>query len=100
MRLTLTTTKAVTALVVSLWMAALACLMGCTQPLFFNSPAKVEASASQRNSVNQTQPDLMADMESCHHAGSNCPAPSNDKRPPSNGTVSCCPLEITVTPKW
>jgi hypothetical protein len=88
------------ALVVSLWMAALACVMGCTQPLFASSQAIVEAPASQRNSVNQTQPDLMADMESCHHSGSNSPAPSNDKKPPSNGTVSCCPLEITVTPKW
>jgi hypothetical protein len=89
--------KAGMATAVSLWMAVLACVMGCTQPVLANSQAIVEASESQRNSVNHSQPELMADMENCHHSGSNSPAPSNDRKPLSNGAVSCCPLEITVT---
>ncbi len=92
--------KAGMATVISLWMAVLACFMGCTQPVLASSQAIVEASANQRNSVNHSQSEQMADMENCHHSGSNSPAPSNDRKPPSNGAVSCCPLEITVIQKW
>jgi hypothetical protein len=100
MRLTLHTMKAVMAVAISLWMAALACVMGCTQPILASPSQVLDASASQRNSISHGQPDLMANMESCHHSGNNSPAPSNDKKPPSEGAVSCCPLETTVTPKW
>jgi hypothetical protein len=98
MRLTLHTIKAGMATAVSLWMAALACVMGCTQPVLASSQQIVDASATQRNSSDHGWPDLMADMESCQHSGSNSPAPPNDKKP--NTAVSCCPLEITITPKW
>jgi hypothetical protein len=95
MRATLHTIKAGMATAVSLWMAALACVMGCTQPVL----AKIaDASATQRNSSDHGRPDLMADMEGCHRSSSNSPAPPNDKKP--NTAVSCCPLEITVTQRW
>jgi len=98
MRLTFQTFKAGLATAVSLWMAALACVMGCTQPVLASSQQIVGASATQRNSSDHSRPDLMADMDSCHHSGGNSPAPPNDKKP--NTAVSCCPLEITVTQKW
>jgi hypothetical protein len=42
----------------------------------------------------------MAGMEICHHSGGNSSVPPSDKQPASNGALSCCPLEITVTQKW
>jgi hypothetical protein len=42
----------------------------------------------------------MADMESCHHAGGSSSVPPSDRKPASNGALSCCPLEITVNQKW
>jgi hypothetical protein len=42
----------------------------------------------------------MADMESCHHSGSNSSVPPSDRKPASNGALSCCPLEITLNQKW
>jgi hypothetical protein len=98
MRLTFDTIKAGMATAVSLWMAVLACVMGCTQPVLASSQQIVDASATQRNSSDHGRPELMADMESCHDSGGNSPVPSNDRK--SNTAVSCCPLEITVTQRW
>ena len=92
--------KAGTATGVALWMAVLACLMGCMQPALASSQTIADASASRENSANHRQSELMADMQSCHHSGGDSSVPPNDKKPSSNGSVSCCPLEITVTPKW
>jgi hypothetical protein len=100
MHSTLQILKAGTATGVSLWMAVLACLMGCTQPALANTPTIVDASSSQKHSADHSKSGLMADMENCHHSGGNSSAPPNDRKPASNGPVSCCPLEITVTPKW
>ena len=99
MRSTLYILKAGTATGVALWMAVLACLMGCMQPALASSQAIADAPASQKNSANHTQSELMADMEGCHHSGSDSSVPPNDKKPSSSGPVSCCPLEVTVTPK-
>src|SRR5437879_240016 len=100
MRATLKILKAGSATGVSLWMAVLACLMGCTQPALASSPAIVDASSRREDSADHTQSGLMADMENCHHAGGNSSAPPSDRKPASNGPVSCCPLEITVNQKW
>lgn len=94
------TLKAGTATAVSLWMAALACFMGCTQPVFAGSPTILEASSIQKNSPEHSPSELMADMESCHHSGGNSSVPPSDRKPASNGALSCCPLEITVNQKW
>ncbi len=100
MRATLQILKAGTATGVSLWIAVLACLMGCTQPALASSPAIVDASSRREDSAGHTQSGLTADMENCHHTGGNSSVPPKDRKPASNGPVSCCPLEITVTQKW
>lgn len=92
--------KAGMATAVSLWLAILACLMGCTQPAFANAPTIRDLSSSSKNFADPNPPELMADMENCHHSHGSSPASHNDGKPASNGAVSCCPLEITVAPKW
>jgi len=99
MRLTLHTMKAGMATALSVWIAVLACVMGCTLPVLASSPLAA-SSLAQENSANYSHSGLMADMENCHHSDGNSSAPPGDKQPASNGAVSCCPLEITVTQKW
>ena len=108
----------------SLWLAALACLVGCTIPIIANAGSSGattihntrslrEARSIQENSAEQdqsVQPDLMAGMENCpHHSGGNAPAKpgpakpdptksNNPKRVPGGG-MSCCPVEVTVASK-
>ena len=83
----------------SLWMAALACLIGCTLPSFANF-GLASASSIQQNSAVQSQPDLMADMPNCpHHSTGNTPAKQNNGKPVPGGRMSCCPVEITVASK-
>jgi hypothetical protein len=102
MRTTFHRIKAAMATAVSLWIAALACVMGCPQPALVGSPTILDASSIQKNSANHTSSQLMADMESCHHSrgNSNSPALPSDRKPAPNGAVSCCPLEVTVNQKW
>jgi hypothetical protein len=71
--------KKVTATMISLWMAVLACFMGCTLPAL----------------ANHDQSEPMANMEHCHRSSK---APGNHDGKPA-GPMSCCPLEITVAPK-
>jgi hypothetical protein len=88
--------RAAVAAVMSLWMAALACLIGCTLPSFANF-GLVSASSIHSNSVKQSRPDLMANMGNCaHHSGSNTPAKQNGGNPAPGGRMSCCPVEVTV----
>jgi hypothetical protein len=100
MRLTMHTLKAALATAISLWLAVLACVMGCTQPALANSQSAAAASSPQENFVGHHHFGLMADMESCHHSDGNSSAPPGDRKSPSNGALSCCPLEITLAPKW
>jgi hypothetical protein len=100
MRSTFCTLRAGMATAVSLWMAALACIMGCTQPVLAGSPTILDASSIQKNSASHSSSERMADMESCHHSGGNSSVPPSDRKPASNGALSCCPLEITVNQKW
>jgi len=99
MHSTLYTMKAGIATALSLWIAVLACVMGCTLPVLANSPGAA-ASSTQENSANHIHSGLMPDMETCRHSGGNSSVPPGDKKPASNGALSCCPLEITVTQKW
>jgi hypothetical protein len=96
MRLTLYPMRAGMATALSMWVAVLASVMGCTLPVLANSHVAA-ASSARENAANHTHSGLMADMENCHHSGSNSSVPPGDKKPASNGAVSCCPLEITVT---
>ena len=66
---------------ISLWMAVLACFLGCAMPALANG-------GSPR----------MADMENCHHSGQAPAKPMDGKSAPGQ-PMSCCPLEITVAPK-
>jgi hypothetical protein len=89
--------KAGMATVVSLWMAVLACALGCQQQTF---PAIPDASSLPENSASQSQLRLMIDMGNCHHSGGTSPAQPKDGNPDSNKGVSCCPLEVTLIHKW
>jgi len=98
MRFRLHTLRAAVATGMSLWMAVLACLIGCTLPSFA-SPGLASASSIHENSAEQSRPDLMANMENCpHHSGKNAPAKQNDGKPVRGG-MSCCPVEVTVASK-
>ena len=113
----------------SLWLAALACLVGCTIPILANAGARNgtsihkatsirEARANRENSAEQDQPgqpDLMAGMANCpHYSGGSAPAkPGHAKSVPTKprpakqnspkhvpgGGMSCCPVEVTVASK-
>ena len=103
----------------SLWLAALACLVGCTIPIIanagsihattiHNTRSRHETTSIRENSAEQDQagqPDLMAGMANCpHHSGGNAPAKpgptkqNSPKRVPGGG-MSCCPVEVTVASK-
>src|ERR1700722_19458220 len=97
MRSSLHIMKAGMATVVSLWMAVLACALGCQQQTF---PAIPDVSSLQENSASQSQLRLMINMENCHHSGGPSPAQPKDGKPDSNNGVSCCPLEVTLIQKW
>jgi hypothetical protein len=87
------------ATVMSLWLAVLACLMGCTLPQLANSGSP-HAPSTLNASTEQSQPDLMAGMENCpHHSGGNIPARRGDPKPSRGGGMSCCPVEVTVASK-
>jgi hypothetical protein len=91
--------RAVVATGVSLWLAVLACLMGCTLPTLAGSDS-ANAPSIHEKSAEQSQPDLMAGMENCpHHSGSNSPSKPRDGRPTHGGGMSCCPVEVTVASK-
>jgi hypothetical protein len=85
----------------SLWMAVVACLMGCTLPAFAKSDS-VPAASIQEQKTQQNESGLMADMENCphHHSDGGAPAKPHGGKPVRGGAISCCPLEITVAPKW
>src|ERR1700723_3934866 len=103
--------RAVVATGVSLWMAVLACLMGCALPMFANSGANSGTSSAasadannphliRQNSATQNEPDMMADMPNCpHHSGGNAPAKPHDQKPAPPGGGSCCPVEAPVAAK-
>jgi len=93
------TFRAAVAAGTSLWLAVLACLIGCTLPSFANF-GLVSASSIHENSAEQNQPDLMANMENCpHHSDRNAPPKQNDGKPARGGRMSCCPVEVTVASK-
>ena len=84
----------------SVWLAVLACLMGCTLPGLARARSG-NASSANENSAKQNVPDLMADMENCphHHFGGRAPAKPKDGKPARSGNMSCCPVEVTVRSK-
>lgn len=96
MQLQFRTLKALTAAMISLWMAVLACFVGCTLPVFANSDF-IHASSAQENTVGQGKSEPMEEMENCpHHSGGSAPKTQNDGTPPPSNHTSCCPLEVTV----
>ena len=94
------TFRAAVATGLSLWIAVLACLIGCTLTGLANTNGLIKASSIRENSTGQSQADLMAGMENCpHHSTSNVPANRGDRKPVRGGGMSCCPVEVTVASK-
>jgi hypothetical protein len=108
MRPTLHTFRAAVAAGLSLWIAVLACLVGCTVPILAGS-ASLHAPSVRQNSAAQIQPVLMPDMRDVpdmlampdcpHHSGGHAPAKPNAPKPSRGGAMSCCPVEVTVASK-
>jgi hypothetical protein len=84
----------------SLWMAVLACFVGCALPVFANSDST--PAGEIQDQADQSSADAMAGMENCphHHSDGNCPQQPNGGKPGHSGGMSCCLIEITVNPKW
>ena len=100
MRLPIHMLRSAVAIGLSAWLAVLACLMGCTLPSLASTGSGNVLSAHE-NSAKQDSPDLMADMENCphHHFGGSAPANQKDGKPAHGGSMSCCPVEVTVASK-
>jgi hypothetical protein len=99
MRSPINTWRSTLAAGLSLWLAVLACLLGCGVPLLASSGA-TSARSVHESSVERGQPDVMADMPDCpHHSGGNAPAKPNRQKPARGGAMSCCPVEVTVASK-
>lgn len=99
MRLRFHTLKAATATLVSLWMAAMACFLGCALPVLANTDSPY-ASTAQVDAPDAASSEPMMGMENCpHHSGGNpAKTPNDGKSAPTSG-MSCCPLEATVASK-
>lgn len=101
MGLRISSLRAVAVVAISLWMAVLACFMGCVLPALAGGGS--QRAASSQNAVGPGQPepgaDPMAGMENCpHHSGGKSDGrPADGKSAP--GRMSCCPLEVTVATK-
>jgi hypothetical protein len=96
MRLRLHTFRSALATGLSVWLAVLACVMGCTLP---NLAGSTNTSVTYENSIAQNQPDVMAQMPNCpHRSDGNAPAKRNRPMPVRWG-MSCCPVEVTVASK-
>jgi hypothetical protein len=99
MRLFFHALRAAVAAGLSLWLAVLACLVGCTVPILASS-GSINVAWIQENAGDQGQSALMAAMENCpHHSSGNAPGKPNDPKPLPGGRMSCCPVEVTVTSK-
>jgi hypothetical protein len=93
------TFRAAVATGLSLWLAVLACLVGCTVPIFASS-GSINAASIQEKAGDQSQSALMANMGNCpHHSNGNAPAKPNDPKPIPGGRMACCPVEVTVASK-
>jgi hypothetical protein len=90
------TLNPILAAALSFWMAAVACVLGCMQPVLANPAPQKEASIGQTHSRNQADTGPMPDMNCCHHEKSPSD-PASDKKP-HHEAVSCCPLDARVTP--
>src|SRR5712691_2081431 len=100
MSLTLYTIKAGMATVVSLGMALLGCLVGCMQPAGSSFDKSLDAPTSWNTSADTGQSMPMAEAETCRSSEGNSSVPPGDRKPFSNGSLSCCPLEVTVIRNW
>jgi hypothetical protein len=90
----------VLAVALSFWLAAAACVLGCMQPVFANSPSQNGGLIGNSHSPNHIHTSPMPDTDCCNHE----PTPSDpakDKQP-HHESVSCCPLDARITPaqKW
>jgi hypothetical protein len=110
MRSPLRTFEGWMATIISLWMAVLACLMGCALPALADSHAshtsairrmaETVAGASAGSLAKRGEQETMGEMECCHHPGGKAPVKPGDGKPVPGGRMSCCPLEVTIAPKW
>ena len=100
MRSTFAITKIASAIAVSLWMAAFACVNGCALLVFAPAETKAQVSSGEQNSAGQSHAHRMGVTQaSCHHSAGGTSTPAGKENPAPHSRVSCCPLEVTLTPK-
>ena len=94
------TLRSAVAIGLSVWLAVVACLMGCTLPNLAGAGSG-NAYSAHENLAKRDSPDLVADMENRphHHFGGSAPANQKDGKPAHSGNMSCCPVEVTVASK-
>lgn len=98
MRIAIQRFRMATAITLTLWMAALACLTGCMLPAFAD-PSPKQISCPEPSAADPGGMDLVAGMANCPHAGHHNPAnPQGGRRAPSGG-MSCCFMELNVPTK-
>jgi hypothetical protein len=85
--------RSATATGLALWLGFLACVLGCAQPVLASTPTETQISQS-RTAENKAD-SKMGDAGSCchHHHG------SSDENKQGVQTISCCPLDVTLTQK-
>ena len=85
--------RPVTAVVLSLWLGFLACVLGCVQPMVGAPPE--EPLISELKAVGSEDGDRATGGEPCcHHSRG-----TSEKGKHVAQTVSCCPLDATVIQK-
>ena len=85
---------------ISLWIAVVACVMGCALPAIAGSQTSIAAVSSNSDAARRSGDGRTADIPECRHSNRKSPAPANSSKPGPNGAISCCPVEITLTQKW
>src|SRR5580765_1038956 len=80
--------KSLAAVALSLWLGALACLMGCAQPVL------ASLTPTHRQQVFECKTSANADDGSCCHRGKS----TSDKNQATH-SLSCCPLDATLSQK-
>jgi hypothetical protein len=86
--------RPVTATVLAFWLGFLACVLGCAQPVLASTPSGTQVSEAS-TATTEADSDKMTDAGPCchHHQG------TSDKNKQGLQTISCCPLDATLTQK-
>ena len=84
--------RSATATALTCWLGFLACVVGCARPML----AAAICSTRQRAALSASSPEPTDEVSGCCHHQRHSSNRSGDK---SQNTISCCPLDATLTQK-